>query len=77
MRRAAKAVIQDNPELADELEAAIMEAMKAADKRRVPTAAAKATAAPSEAAEESEKVELDIDEFDDDLADEFSIEEDL
>ena len=67
-RDAAKKVIQENPDLADELEALIMEAMYAADhdgNKPAPKAAPKA-----------EEPESAGDDFDD-LPDEFSIEEDL
>jgi len=88
-REQAKKVINDNPELADELEAKIMEAMKAAD-ARPETAAARETrrrleaeaagtvpdATPAEtAAKAAGKADEDI--FDDTLDDEFSIEEDI
>ncbi|MDE7153548.1 MAG: recombinase RecA [Muribaculaceae bacterium] len=64
-RDAAKRAIEDNPELADELEAKIMEALKGtAPAQKTP--AAKAEAAPS--------VDDDIL---DDLPDDFSIEEDI
>ena len=75
-RDAAKRVLLDNPELAEELEAKIFEAMKAADKtparKTAPAAAAEAAEAPAEApAEPADSL------FDDTLDDEFSIEEDL
>lgn len=78
-RDAAKLVIQDNPELAEELEQQIMEALRendAAPKGKAAKAAAKA--APKKAAE----VEADTDDkaddlFDDTIGDDFSIEEDL
>ena len=78
-RDAAKRVILDNPELAAELEQKIMEALREADKN---PAAIKARAAKKDAeaakdehaAEMTETPSLD---FDDELPDDFSIEEDL
>ena len=75
-RDAAKRVLLDNPEFAEELEAKIFEAMKAADKtparKTAPAAEAEAAEAPAEApAEPADSL------FDDTLDDEFSIEEDL
>ncbi|MDE5684988.1 MAG: recombinase RecA [Paramuribaculum sp.] len=74
-RDAAKRVVMDNPELADELEEKIMAAMKAkSDERRGGKGAKAAAAAPK-----SGDVE-DLDELDDldaDLGDDFSIDEDL
>lgn len=72
-RDAAKRVIIDNPELAEELEQAIMEALRNSDKLVAPAQAAKPVvpkAAPNS---------LSDDEFidDDESADEFTIEEDL
>ena len=71
-RDAAKKVIQDNPELAEELEALIMDAMKAADRNGGKPV--KATDK-NKAAEEKPEVPA-AGEFDD-IPDEFSIEEDL
>lgn len=69
-RDAAKRVIDDNPELADELEQKITEAMYAADHAgRSSKAAPKAQAAPQPAAEAPD--------FDDELPDDFSIEDDI
>ncbi len=84
-RDAAKKVIEDNPELAAELEAVIMEALKKADKDRASAPrktssksdSKKAKEKESESDAEQEDIDIDVDEFDDDLADEFSIEEDL
>ena len=71
-REAAKKVIQDNPELADELEVA--EAIKAADKTRAPKPRPAAAPADAEASEKPATVaEFEEDEYPDD----FSIEEDL
>ena len=70
-RDAAKKVIQDNPELAEELEGKIMEAMREADHqngRALRPAAAKSEA-PEAPAENSSEF--------DDLPDDFSIEEDI
>ncbi len=68
-RDAAKRVIQDNPELAEELEEKIMQAMR--ENERQPGRATKAAAQP---APESPNPDNDV--FDD-LPDDFSIEEDL
>ena len=72
-RDAAKKVIEDNPELADELAEKIMEAMAKADKnplRPLKPFAAEPEQAPAAPA-------ADGDPFGDDLDEEFSIEEDL
>ncbi|MDE6573562.1 MAG: recombinase RecA, partial [Duncaniella sp.] len=85
-RDAAKRVIQDNPELADELEAKIMEALrnkenasgKKADKK--PAKAAAPKAAPDEATADDINALDDIPLNDDGslpLPDDFSIEEDI
>lgn len=73
-REAAKKVIQDNPELADELEAAITEAIKASDKTRAPRPRPAAAQADTETAEKPATV-ADFEE--DEYPDDFSIEEDL
>ena len=77
-RDAAKQVIQDNPELAEELEKQIMEALRESDAAPKGKAAGKAVkpATKKEAApaEDDEKKE---DLFDDTIGDDFSIEEDL
>ena len=79
-RDAAKRVILDNPELAAELEQKIMEALREADKN---PAAIKARAAKkdAEAAKDDEPAagmtETPSLDFDDELPDDFSIEEDL
>lgn len=73
-REAAKKVIQDNPELADELEAAITEALKSAEKTRAPKP--RPTAA-SASAEEEEKPATVTDFEEEEYPDDFSIEEDL
>ncbi len=74
-RDAAKKVIQDNPELADELEAKISEALKGSDKlsprAKSPAANNNENEASTSASEQAPMEELD------ELADEFSIEEDL
>ena len=78
-RDAAKRVIADNPELADELEAKIMEAMKEAAEKGNKSGKAKITiktkkeeAAPK--AKEADELELDFN--DEEFPDDFSIEED-
>ena len=77
-RDAAKRVIEDNPELAEELEAKIMEALKAEGEAN--RAKGKATVAKSDAAAPSAKAQADDDDLDDidlddDLDDEFEIDE--
>jgi len=80
-RDSAKAVIQDNPELAEELEAAIMEALRADDKK--PAKAAKGGKGSKAPNADDDAPEADAEQdneslFDDDeLNDEFSIEEDI
>ena len=80
-RDAAKAVIADNPELADELAGKILAAMREADRnplaarRKAASAGAEAEADPA-AAEPSATAEPNDSLFDDTLDDEFSIEED-
>ena len=72
-RDAAKRVIADNPELAEELAAKITEAMRSADKRpgrRPVSAPADAPAAPAAADEAPAAEDFSVD-------DEFSIEEDI
>lgn len=82
-RDAAKRVIQDNPELADELEALIMEALKEKDsaRNRKDAPAAKKKDAPAPASDEPTADDIkavDDSLFDDeDLPDDFSIEEDI
>ena len=78
-RDAAKRVIADNPELADELEAKIMEAMKEAagkgnksGKAKITIKTKKEEAAPK--AKEADELELDFN--DEEFPDDFSIEED-
>lgn len=73
-RDAAKKMIQDNPELADELEAAIMQALKEG-KTGTPKKSknAKETAAPSAGDTTDEAADIDDLDFDDES---FSIEED-
>ncbi len=76
-RDAAKRAIQDNPELAEELEEKIMAALKEADKspaarlRKEAKPEAETADAPAAAAEAPAK------DFDDEIPDDFSIEEDL
>ena len=74
-RDSAKAVIQDNPELAEELEAAIMAALKSGEKPAGTSSSRKKNADKDE--EKPEESSAKTDEFDDDLGDDFSIEEDL
>ena len=81
-RDGAKKVIADNPELAEELEAKIMEAMKAASEaRRAGGSKKSASKAPAKQAKEEPAVTDDdltsLDDLDDELDDDFSIEEDL
>lgn len=80
-RDSAKAVIADNPELAEELEAAIMEALRADDKKpekKAAKASAKAQKDDDSAQSEND-ADVDADSLfdDDELSDEFSIEEDI
>lgn len=70
-RDAAKKVIADNPELADELEKAIMEALRSADKVNPVRTVAKVEESGIDAPDNDTLFD------DDELADEFSIEEDL
>lgn len=74
-RDAAKMVIQDNPELADELEAKIMEALRENDD--APKARVTKATKPAAKAEEAPAAAKDDELFDDSLPDDFSIEEDL
>lgn len=80
-RDAAKRMIDDNPELADELEAKIMAAMREADERaRAPKGkkVAPKTDAPAAAAAPADDIDLDDIDLDDSLSDdEFTIEDDL
>lgn len=76
-RDAAKRVIMDNPELADELEAKIMEAMKAkVAAKNAPKGAAPAVAAKPKS-DAMDDLDDDLGDLEDDLNDDFSIEEDL
>lgn len=76
-RDAAKRVIMDNPELADELEGKIMEAMKAkAVAKNAPKGAAPAVAAKPKN-DAMDDLDDDLGDLEDDLNDDFSIEEDL
>lgn len=72
-RDAAKKMIADNPELAEELEAKIMEALKAADNS--PFGRARRASADKPEAEAAAPAAAS--DFDDELPDDFSIEEDL
>ncbi len=74
-REAARQVIADNPELADELEALIMDALKA--KGNKPMVKKQATSEiDAITADDVAEDELDALDFDEDLPDEFSIDED-
>ncbi len=75
-RDAAKRVIQDNPELAEELEAKIMDALR--EKSGVKKGAKPASKASAKASDDVKEAAMDdFDDLDDDLDGEFSIEEDL
>ena len=77
-RDAAKQMLADNPDLCDELEGLIMQALKDAEKDRTRRPAAKKTeAAPSDDAKPVADDDVDDVDLDDDLPDDFSIEEDL
>ena len=79
-RDAAKQVIQDNPELAEELEKQIMDALRendAAPKGTAAKTAAKVAPKKEATAEDNEAAEKNDDLFDDTISDDFSIEEDL
>lgn len=77
-REAAKKVIQDNPELADELEEKIMAALKEGVKTKSSKGAkSKSAEKPaSKSEDEPELDDLDDMDFDTDIPDDFSIEED-
>ena len=72
-RDAAKRVVMDNPELADELEEKIMAAMKTKSEERRGGKAAKAAATKSGDVDDLDE----LDDLDADLGDDFSIDEDL
>ena len=79
-RDAAKQVIQDNPELAEELEKQIMDALRendAAPKGKAAKTAAKVAPKKEATAEDNEAAEKNDDLFDDTIRDDFSIDEDL
>lgn len=78
-RDSAKRVIEDNPELADELEAKIMDAMRAADEAaRAPKGKKSAFASALESSAPEVKGEEDVDLNDEiDLNDDFSIDDDI
>ena len=79
-RDAAKQVIQDNPELAEELEKQIMDALRendAAPKGKAAKTAAKVAPKKEATAEDNEAAEKNDDLFDDTISADFSIEEDL
>ena len=71
----AKKALADNPELCDELEAAIMEVLKSKDRFMRPSPA-ETTVSDDEESQKTVAMVNDYDE-DDDLPDDFSIEEDL
>ncbi len=71
-RDAAKKVIQDNPELAEELETQIMEAMKAADHN-----GGTPVKVSDKSKNDTEEPKATVSDEFDDIPDEFSIEEDL
>ncbi|MCH5318295.1 MAG: recombinase RecA [Paramuribaculum sp.] len=73
-RDAAKQVIQDNPELAEELEAKIMEAMRGDNPSKTAKTAKKEKEKKSDIEPTDEFDDLD---FDTEMPDDFSIEEDL
>ena len=74
-RDAAKMVIQDNPELAEELEQQIMQALH--DEEHAASNPKGKAAAKAPKADEPATVDKDDELFDDTLPDDFSIEEDL
>lgn len=76
-RDAAKQMLADNPDLCDELEALIMQALKDAEKDRGRRPAKKAETPKDD--EPKDDIDDDVDDvdLDDDLPDDFSIEEDL
>ena len=76
-RSVAKQMLADNPDLCDELEALIMQALKDAEKDRGRRPAKKAEAPKDD--EPKDEIDDDVDDvdLDDDLPDDFSIEEDL
>ncbi|MDE6266589.1 MAG: recombinase RecA [Muribaculaceae bacterium] len=73
-RDAAKRAIDDNPELAEELEQKIMEALKCADK--APSNEKKSKSSDKSNVKEKEQQDDDL-LYDEDLPDDFNIEEDL
>ncbi len=75
-RDAAKRVIQDNPELAAELEEKIMEALRESEKHPAGKPVKKTTEKSEESAPEADDDMPTLD-FDDELPDDFSIEEDI
>ncbi|MCM1520940.1 MAG: recombinase RecA [Lachnoclostridium sp.] len=76
-RDAAKRVIQDNPELADELEAKIMEALHEKSATSRPGRPASKPATPTPAQDEADVAADELDDFDAELPDDFAIEEDI
>ncbi len=76
-RDAAKQMLADNPELCEELEALIMQALKDAEKDRGRRPLKKTPSVSDEPKEADDDDDVDDVELDDDLPDDFSIEEDL
>lgn len=78
-REAAKRMLEDNPELADEIEAKVSEALAEPDNGKKPKAATKSASAVSDDSSDvatDRDLDDDMENFDD-LPEEFSIEEDL
>jgi recombination protein RecA len=76
-RDAAKRAIQDNPELAEELEEKIMAALKEADKSPAARLRKEAKSETETAEAPVAEAEVPAKDFDDEIPDDFSIEEDL
>jgi len=76
-RDAAKQMLADNPDLCDELETLIMQALKDAEKDRGRRPAKKVETPASEETKSTIDEDVDDVDLDDDLPDDFSIEEDL
>lgn len=76
-RDSAKRVIEDNPELAEELEAKIMAAMKAADEAAHASKSKKPTFSFTAPAAATPPIEPDGLDLDDEFPDDFSIDEDI
>jgi recombination protein RecA len=77
-RDAAKSMIQDNPELADELESKITEAMFAKHAQgEAPAKAAKSAADEATAKAPAQEAADENQDFDDELDDDFTLDEDM